>query len=132
MNSSFERNDSEWRAFLTPMQYSILREAATERPFSGPHLDEQRTGTYYCAGCGAELFVSDTKFDAGCGWPSFFATTNEHAVEEREDTSHGRTRTEIRCATCHGHLGHVFPDGSPPTGLRYCLNGHALTFELGI
>ena len=114
---------------LTPEQYRILREHGTERPGTGPHLNEHRAGIYRCAGCETPLFVSDTKFDAGCGWPSFFQTIGKDAVTELEDRSFGMRRVEIRCATCDGHLGHVFPDGPRPTGLRYCMNGHALRFE---
>ncbi len=130
-DSKIHQSDAEWRAQLTAEQYHVLREAGTEPPFTGPFLNEKRIGNYYCAGCGAHLFVSDTKFDSGCGWPSFFEAASSHAIAEYQDTSRGRVRTEIRCAACDGHLGHVFPDGPPPTGLRYCLNGHAMRFEVG-
>lgn len=123
------RTDAEWRALLSPEQYRILREHGTERPGTGPHLHETRGGLYSCAGCAAPLFISDAKFDSGCGWPSFFQGISEDAMREIEDRSFGMRRVEIRCGSCDGHLGHVFPDGPRPTGLRYCMNGHALTFE---
>jgi peptide-methionine (R)-S-oxide reductase len=123
------RSNAEWRNRLTPEQYYILREHGTERPGTGPHLHEERPGLYRCAACENPLFIADAKFDAGCGWPSFFQTIGPDAVRELEDRSFGMRRTEIRCASCDGHLGHVFPDGPRPTGLRYCMNGHALHFE---
>ncbi|MCA1300823.1 peptide-methionine (R)-S-oxide reductase MsrB [Stappia indica] len=123
------KSDAEWQAKLTPEQFHVLRRAGTERPFSGPFWDTFHGGRYSCAGCGAPLFHSDTKFDAGCGWPSFFETASPDAVTEIEDRSHGMLRTEIRCGACDGHLGHVFPDGPHPTGLRYCMNGTALNFQ---
>lgn len=123
------KSDEEWREQLTPEQYRILRQAGTERAFTGPYWNSKEKGLYRCAGCDAPLFVSDTKFDSGCGWPSYFQAVSADAVRELRDTSRGMVRTEIRCATCDGHLGHVFPDGPPPTGLRYCINGHSMVFE---
>lgn len=124
-----EKSDAEWREELTPEQYRILRQHGTERAFTGPYWNAHDKGLYRCAGCNAPLFYSDTKFDSGCGWPSYFAAVSPDAVTELRDTSHGMIRTEIRCATCDGHLGHVFPDGPKPTGLRYCINGHSMVFE---
>lgn len=121
-------DQAEWRKQLTPEAYRVLREKGTERPFSGALLDENRPGVYVCAGCGEELFSAQTKFDAGCGWPSFYASLGEQ-VEYHEDTTHGMQRIEIMCKQCGGHLGHVFPDGPAPTGQRYCVNSVALEFK---
>jgi len=120
--------DEEWRRTLTPEQYAVLREHATERPGSCALLHEHRPGTFSCAGCGNRLFVADRKFESGTGWPSFFSPV-EGSIETTEDHSFGMVRTEVHCSRCGGHLGHVFPDGPPPTGLRYCINGVALKFE---
>lgn len=126
-----EKSDAEWREQLTPEQYRILREHGTERAFTGPYWNAFEKGLYRCAACDEPLFYSDTKFDAGCGWPSYFEPVKPGAVTEHRDASYGMVRTEIRCANCGGHLGHVFPDGPKPTGLRYCINGHSMVFEPG-
>jgi len=118
----------EWRDQLTDEQFYVTRKSGTERPFTGPYHDSFDVGRYDCVCCDAPLFLSDTKFDAGCGWPSFFKAATPDAITEIEDRSHGMIRTEIRCSNCDAHLGHVFPDGPPPTGLRYCMNGHAMNF----
>jgi peptide-methionine (R)-S-oxide reductase len=123
------RADAEWRTLLTTEQYQVLREKATERAFTGVLTQNHDTGNYHCAGCGALLFLSDAKFDSGCGWPSFTLPAGSSAVEEHEDRSFGMRRVEVTCARCGGHLGHVFPDGPGPTGLRYCINSASLTFE---
>lgn len=127
---AFALSDAQWRKLLTPAQYTILREAGTERPYSNPLNDEHRAGTFACAGCALPLFSSRTKFDSHTGWPSFWAPL-EHAVTTSTDTSFGIVRSEVRCRRCAGHLGHVFDDGPKPTGLRYCMNGTALTFRPG-
>lgn len=128
-NKKIQKTDAEWRAQLTPEQYHVTREKGTEPPFFGALYHTHEDGTYYCVGCQAKLFGSDTKFDSGCGWPSFWLPATPDSVEAHEDLSHGMRRIEITCARCGAHLGHVFPDGPKPTGLRYCINSAALTFE---
>ena len=123
-------SDAEWRERLTPAQYRVLRQQGTEYAGSSPLNGEKRAGVFLCAGCGAALFGSDTKYESGSGWPSFFAP-KEGAVATVEDTTHGMRRVEVTCARCGGHLGHVFPDGPKPTGLRFCMNGLAMDFEPG-
>ncbi len=124
-----EKTEAEWQATLSPEQYRVLREKGTERPFSGEYDHTFEPGTYHCAGCGAPIFESEAKYDSGCGWPAFYAPAGEDAVEEDTDVSHGMIRTEVMCASCGGHLGHVFPDGPQPTGQRYCINSAALKLE---
>jgi peptide-methionine (R)-S-oxide reductase len=128
MSFPIQKTDDEWRRILTPEQYAVLREHDTERPGSCALLQEKRPGTFACAGCGQPLFVADRKFESGTGWPSFFAPL-PGAIAETKDSRYGMVRTEVHCSQCGGHLGHVFPDGPPPTGLRYCINGVALNFE---
>ncbi|MGN6529069.1 MAG: peptide-methionine (R)-S-oxide reductase MsrB [Burkholderiaceae bacterium] len=123
------KSDEEWRSQLDPMQYQVARHAATERAFTGKYWDRFDDGTYRCVGCGAVLFDSDTKFDAGCGWPSFSSAIEEGRVERVVDTSHGMRRVEVRCSNCGSHLGHVFEDGPEPTGERFCINSAAIDFD---
>jgi peptide-methionine (R)-S-oxide reductase len=128
MAAKIEKSDERWRAELTPEQYSVLREHGTEMRGSSPLNKEKREGTFFCAGCGKPLFDAQTKYESGTGWPSFYAPL-DGAVATQTDHSYGMTRTEVHCADCGGHLGHVFPDGPHPTGQRYCMNGVALRFE---
>jgi peptide-methionine (R)-S-oxide reductase len=129
METKITKTDDEWRAELTPEQYQILRQKGTERAFSGAYWDEHRPGVYRCAACGAELFNSDTKFESGTGWPSFYAPADHGAVDTETDRAFFMTRTEVHCANCGGHLGHIFDDGPNPTGLRYCINSASLKLD---
>ena len=128
-NDVLEKDEGYWREHLTPDEYTVLREKGTERAFTGDYWDVWEEGTYHCRGCGEVLFQSDTKFDAGCGWPSFDRPASEGVIEESRDTSHGMIRTEVLCQKCGGHLGHVFPDGPTETGQRYCINSLSITLE---
>ncbi|NYT65239.1 peptide-methionine (R)-S-oxide reductase MsrB [Alcaligenaceae bacterium] len=123
------KTPEQWREQLTPEEFIVTREKGTERPFTGRYWNTNTPGTYRCICCHTSLFASDTKFDAGCGWPSYFQALNPDHVREETDTTHGMIRTEILCNICDAHLGHVFPDGPPPTGLRYCINSVSLQFE---
>jgi peptide-methionine (R)-S-oxide reductase len=127
--SETQKSEAQWRTELSPEQYRVLRQKGTEAPFSGEYDHVFEPGTYKCAGCGAELFDSDAKYDSGCGWPAFSAPANGEAIEEESDSTHGMIRTEVLCASCGGHLGHVFPDGPAPTGLRYCINSAAIDLD---
>ena len=123
------KSDEEWKQIITPVEFQVLREKGTEYAFTGEYFKHKEKGTYVCAGCGHELFTSESKYDSGCGWPSFYKPLDEEKVGESEDRSHGMVRTEIVCNNCGGHLGHIFPDGPKPTGLRYCVNSASLDFK---
>lgn len=129
MSDKTKKTEQEWQGSLTPEQYKVMREHGTEHPFSGKYADCKTNGTYVCAGCGEELFSSTTKFDSGTGWPSYYQAINDTAVEETVDNSHGMSRVEVHCRNCGSHLGHVFPDGPQPTGLRYCINSVSLDLK---
>ena len=129
MADKMQLTEAEWRARLTPEQYQVLRQAGTERAFTGAYDANKAAGEYVCAGCGATLFSSDDKYNSGSGWPSYTAPVAPGAVDEHHDAAHGMVRTEVRCASCEGHLGHVFPDGPGTQGLRYCINSAALDFK---
>lgn len=129
MNDNAQKNDAEWREQMTPEQYHVCRQQGTERAFTGKYWDTKTAGMYHCSACGEPLFSSNTKFDSGTGWPSFYQPCAQEAVEEETDSTHGMVRTEVHCRNCGSHLGHVFPDGPTPTGLRYCINSISLKLE---
>ncbi len=129
MTEKIKKSESEWQKELTPEQFHVMRKAGTEPAFTGKYYQTKDPGTYLCAGCGQPLFSSDTKFESGTGWPSFYQPLNQDSVEERSDTAHGMRRTEVRCSRCEAHLGHLFPDGPRPTGMRYCMNSAALDLK---
>lgn len=124
-----QKTEEQWKQELTEEEYRVLRDCGTEPAFTGKYYNHKKDGTYTCAGCGAELFTSDTKYDSGSGWPSFYAAADKKSIKEVEDNSYGMRRIEIKCAACDSHLGHVFPDGPKPTGMRYCVNSVSLDFE---